>query len=321
MPLAEMLADHVAELALVDALEVRPWREVSTPAQEHTRAERQREATRQALAIIDRERRGVSERPPFSGPLQALRALDEWRLDGPSIPGTPVWSLLDEHDTGRGERPSSCVERLADVAAAWESCLADGWTITTTPALVELSAPQARAVVVWATLGVGALAPLQQDRRGLTREAWRTERQSRRKLAFRGGFELPENGGAWSRYREPLAPAIAEYASGVFGVEVPVGHVARMRALGVGEFYRRMQRCGLVPRSERMEAMGENDRAWDLSGWAEIAAFLGWAQRTAMRYADRAEHPLPVSRVGDRIVAVRAEVAAWTREEVIRGKR
>ena len=322
MPLAEMLADHVAELALVGALTVTPWREVSTPAQEHIRAERQRDATLHALVIIAREHSGESERAPFAGPLQALRALADWRLDGAAVQGTSVWARLLSDGSSSTERPSSTVERLADVALHWEATLADGWTLSTYPVRYGLSAPEARAVALCAVLGCpGTFLPVQspQARSGEgVRPALAREHVPLRLRAL----GRPLGGGQVDRFSDPSPSEVAEFVLESTGITVPVGPVVRLRAHAVGEFYRRMQRCGLVPRSGRMESMAASDeRGWDLVGWGDVAKFLGWAERTAMRYADREENPLPVSRVGDRIVAVRAEVAAWTREEVIRGKR
>ena len=72
-----------------------------------------------------------------------------------------------------------------------------------------------------------------------------------------------------------------------------------------------------------MASTARDERAWDLSGWGEIAQMLGCAERTAMRAAARpeGENPLPVSRVfGGNIVAVRSEIAEWSRAEMKRGK-
>lgn len=319
MPLADLLADHVAELELVDALTVTPWREVSTPAQEHARAERQREATRQALAILDRERRGVAERPPFRGPLQALRALADWRLDDIGAQGTSAWARLSSDDS-RTERPASTVERLADVALHWEATLADGWTLSTYPVRYGLSAPEARAAALCAVLGCPGTFLPRQDPVALSGEGVRPALAREHAPLRLRALGRPLGGGQVDRFSDPSPSEVAEFVFESSGISIPVGHVVRLRAVAVGEFYRRLVRCGLVPRSERMETMATSDeRAWDLSGWEEIAAFLGWAQRTAMRYADREANPLPVSRIGDRVVAVRADVAAWTREELKRG--
>lgn len=322
MPLGDLLAEHVAEVALVYALEVTPWRVVEPHAETMARAQRLREATAQALAIIDRERRGVAVRPPFAGPLQALRALADWRLDGVAIAGTSVWERLSLDPSGGAERPSSTVERLADVALHWSACLSDGWTLSTYPARCWLSAPQARAVVLCAVLGCpGTFVPVQspQARSG---EGVRPALDPRHIVTRLRALGRPLGGGDVDRFSDPSPSEVAGYVSTEIGLVVPKGHVTRLRAAGIGEVYRRLAGCGLVPRSERMETMAADDRAWDLSGWKEIASYLGWKPRTAMRYANRAEHPLPVSRIGvDRIVAVRSEIAQWTREEMRRGRR
>lgn len=317
MPLADILADHVAELALVDALEVRPWREVSTPAQEHARAERQRDATRHAIAILAREHSGESERAPFAGPLQALRALSDWRLDGAAVPGTSVWARLLSDGSSSTERPSSTVERLADVALHWEACLADGWTLSTYPVRYGLSAPEARAVALCAVLGCPGTFLPRQDPVALSGEGVRPALAREHTPLRLRAFGRPLGGGQVDRFSDPSPSEVAEFVFEATGISVPVGHVVRLRAVAVGEFYTRMQRCGLVPRSGRMDAMAVTESTpWDVESWQGIADVLGCSVRTAQKLAERNEKPLPVSRTFAGVVAVRAQLADWMRGEM-----
>lgn len=322
MALADLLADHVAEAALVDALEVRPWREVSTPAQEHARAERQRDATRHAMAILARERSGEAARPPFAGPLQALRALADAGLDGVTVPGTSVWARLLSDGSSSTERPASTVERLADVSLHWDACLADGWTLTTYPAPCRLSAPQARVVVLCSVLGCpGTFLPVQSPR-ALSGEGVRPALAREHVPQRLRALGRPLGGGDVDRFSDPSPAEVAEYVSEEFGVAVPVGHVVRLRAAGVGEFYQRMARCGLVPRSERLETMAASDeRAWDCEGWEEVRAVIGRDPKVLREWAARDDDPLPVSDVGGRVCAVKSELLAWGKREFERGRR
>lgn len=344
LALSPILADDVdavlAESQIVASLEVRPWREVQTPAQEDARSEHAREAEATARAIILRERRGEAVRPPFRGALQALRAYDEHTLDGPAVPG--IGDRLDMHHTGRAERASGAVERLADVIAAWEQCLADGWTITTAPALVTLSGVQARAVVVWSALGWPGSFIAQQDQRGLLREAWRPaldKRHPPHRLPGRGGWERIDDGagrwhyGDWLQHVEPEAPAVAEYASEQLGVSVPVGHVVRLRREGVLELYGRLVSRGLVPHDRRLATMADTTEATglerlDLHGWKAIAPLLGKGPdgqersvKTLRQWAERADDPLPLHTVGGQVAACREDLAAWSARELERTRR
>ena len=322
MPLAEMLVDHVAELALVDALTVTPWRELSTPAQEHIRAERQRDATLHALAILAREHSGESERAPFAGPLQALRALADWRLDGAAVPGTSVWARLLSDGSSSTERPSSTVERLADVALHWEATLSDGWTLSTYPVRYGLSAPEARAVALCAVLGCPGTFLPRQDPVALSGEGVRPA-LAREHVPLRlRALGRPLGGGQVDRFSDPSPSEVAEFVLEATGITVPVGHVVRLRAVAVGEFYRRMVGCGLVPRSGRLESMTASDeRAWDCEGWEEVRAVIGRDPKVLREWAARDDDPLPVSDVGGRVCAVKSELLAWGKREFERGRR
>lgn len=64
----------------------------------------------------------------------------------------------------------------------------------------------------------------------------------------------------------------------------------------------------------------EADEDFDLDGWAEIAGAIGKSgvdERTARRYANRADDPLPVYVGLGRVVARRSEVKAWVRRQLV----
>ena len=323
----QLLEDHVSEVALVDALDAQPYRDAApvetlTPAMMRERARRKHEATRVALAIIARENRGESSRPPFNGVLGALRALDAASIDGAPLRSTSDPARFEAQTWGgsgasQGDAAQRAVERIAPVSRLWALCLADGWTLTTYPVEERLTAAQARAVVVWSVLGVmGSRLPMQhpQPRHG---EGVRQQRPKTR-IAVRG---RPRKGDEdVDPYTEPLASEIAAYASQAFGVEVPVGHVITMRREGLLELYRAMSARGLVPLDRRLTAMAATRATpWDLQGWKEIATTCGCSERTVRYLSD--EKSLPVYKTFAGVVAVKAELQAWMAEHLASGRR
>jgi hypothetical protein len=327
----QVLAEHVAEVELVASLEAAPVidlaistlddRAIETITAEHAarRARLADEATRMALLILARESKGESPRPPFRGVLGALRALDEVRVDGAPLRSSSSPSRFEPEHRGAGGTASGdvaqrAVERIAPVSRLWAQCLASGWTLTTFPALARLSAEQAREVCIWATLGIpGARVPLQhpQPMRG---EGAR-QKQPRYKLAVRG----KPTADSVDPYDDPSPRDVAEHASAVFGVEVPVGHVVALRREGIAELYSRLAGRGLIPRDGRLDAMAATRATpWDVEGWKEIASTLGCSERTAQRVASRPERPAPTYRTFVGVVAVRAELAEWMRGEMKR---
>ena len=323
----QLLEDHVAEVTLVDALDAQPYRDAApvetlTPAMLHERAKRQHEATKVALAIIARENRGESTRPPFNGVLGALRALDAASIDGAPLRSTSDPARFEAQTWGsggaaQGDAAQRAVERIAPVSRLWALCLADGWTLRTYPVEERLSAAQARAVVVWSVLGVmGSRLPMQhpQPRHG---EGVRQQRPKTR-IAVRGRPRRGEED--VDPYTEPLASEIAAYASQAFGVEVPVGHVITMRREGLLELYRAMSARGLVPLDRRLTAMAATRATpWDLQGWKEIATTCGCSERTVRYLSD--EKSLPVYKTFAGVVAVKAELQAWMAEHLASGRR
>ena len=323
----QLLEDHVSEVALVDALDAQPYRDAApvetlTPAMMRERARRKHEATRVALAIIARENRGESSRPPFNGVLGALRALDAASIDGAPLRSTSDPARFEAQTWGgsgasQGDAAQRAVERIAPVSRLWALCLADGWTLTTYPVEERLTAAQARAVVVWSVLGVmGSRLPMQhpQPRHG---EGVRQQRPKTR-IAVRG---RPRKGDEdVDPYTEPLASEIAAYASQAFGVEVPVGHVITMRREGLLELYRAMSARGLVPLDRRLTAMAATRATpWDLQGWKEIATTCGCSERTVRYLSD--EKSLPVYKTFAGVVAVKSELQAWMAEHLASGRR
>ena len=318
----ELLAEHVAEDALVEVLTTTPYIETLTAETVRRREREQTEATRMALRILQREARGESEHAPFRGVLGALRALDEVRMDGAPVRSSSSPSRFEpEHrgssGTAQGDAGQRAVERIAPVARQWSRCLVDGWTLTTYPAVVALSGPQARAVVVWATLGVpGSMLPLQSP---LARfgEAAR-QKQPRARMAVRG---RPRDGQDVDRYSDPSPREVADYASAQLGVEVPVGQVVALRREGILELYQRLEARGLIPRDGRLATMAaERSTPWDVQGWQEIAIVLGCSPRTAQSVAVRAERPAPTYKTYAGVVAVRAELAEWMAGEMRRAR-
>lgn len=311
----ELLAEHVAEDELAEALVVAPVRWIEPAAEVERRRERLALATATAHDIIDRERRGVAERPLFRGALAALRALDEVRMDGAGIKSTsdPArfevagWTMSS---TGGGDGAQRAVERIAPVARAWDLCLAAGWVVTTYPATVRLSPAQARAVVVWATLGVpGDFRPLQHPR-ALVGEGARpavTAGHKPLRLATRG--RPREDGEGVDRFDDPSPAEVAAYTCAQTGVDVPVGHVVLLRRTGVLELYTRLSQSGLVPLDRRMAKMAtETIEPFDLHGWKEIAACLGVDERTAQRWQ---RDDLPTYDYKGAVVARKTELRTW----------
>lgn len=326
-----LLAEHVAEVELVASLEAAPVIdpaiarlddaaiETITAEQSARRARLADEASRMALLILAREAKGESTRPPFRGVLAALRALDEVRVDGAPVRSSSSPSRFEpEHrgmsGTASGDAGQRAVERIAPISRLWAQCLASGWTLTTYPTTQRLDAEQAREVVIWGTLGIpGTRVPLQhpQPMRG---EGAR-QKQPRYRLAVRG----KPNADSVDPYDDPSPREVAEHASAVFGVEVPVGHVAAMRREGIAELYSMLAGRGLIPRDGRLDAMAATRATpWDVEGWKEIASTLGCSPRTAQRVATRAERPAPTYRTFVGVVAVRAELAEWMRGEMKR---
>jgi len=325
------VSDHAAELALVESLTVRPWREVETVAQGAARDARAHKATCDARAALERWHRGESEtqRPPFAGPLQALRAYDESRLDGYAVPGS-TFTRYQDHDTGPSERASRTVERVGDVLRCFEACLADGWTLTTYPERIALTAWQAREVLVWSTLGCpGSILPVQNPRAivGPAVRPMLVAKHTTQRLPARG---RPTGDGDAVKPHEDTSPAeVAAYASEQFGVSVPVGHVVRLRREGVVELYGRLVACGLVPRDGRMATMADTTEATglerlDVRGWKEIVPLVDHGKRdekTLRAWAERAENPLPLWFVGGEVCTSRADLAAWSAAELERTRR
>lgn len=328
----QVLAEHVAEVELVASLETAPVidpaisalddRAIETITAEHSarRARLADEATRMALLILARESKGESPRPPFRGVLAALRALDEVRVDGAPLRSSSSPSRFEpEHrgaaGTASGDVAQRAVERIAPVSRLWAQCLAGGWTLTTFPALARLSAEQAREVCIWATLGIpGARVPLQhpQPMRG---EGAR-QKQPRYKLAVRG---KPRVGEDVDPFDDPSPRDVAEHASAVFGVEVPVGHVVALRREGIAELYSRLAGRGLIPRDGRLDAMAATRATpWDVQGWKEIATVLGCSDRQAQKLAARPEKPAPTYKTFVGVVAVQSELHEWMRGEMRR---
>ena len=311
--------DVLAEHSLATALAPQPIG-IDSAADCHRRAERQRDATREAEAIIMRERSGQSARPPFRGPRQAMQALDEFRRDGASIAVSSVWDQIDPHATGRGERPSSAVERVAIVAREWDACMAGGWVLVTSPFRSELTPHQARAVVVWAEIGIGAVDVPRALFDARSGEASR-QKESKQPLAVRGRFDASFKGG-FDRWHAPTHEEVATHASAEFGLPVPIGHVPSLRRTALGEFYRRLRKCELVSRNEEMERMAQTTfTPWDIEGWKELTSLVGRDEKTLRAWASREGDPLPISDVGGRVCAIREEVTGWLRREFERNRR
>ena len=330
---ADAVADVIAETQLAASLEVRRYIGTETGAEAAARDARLARDSAAAIAPIHSEARGDAERPAYRGPRQALRALDAARIDGPPLPPSPVWDLLvdAQHATPRTESAISVATRVVDVERAWEACLVDGWVLVTAPFREALSAPQARAVVVWATLGLpGDVAPA-QDPVPLHGEGVR-QKQPRGRLAVRGHYDEGVRGG-FDRHHEPEAHEVAEYASRVFEVTVPTGHVVRMRAAGVLALYGQLRSRGLVPLDRRLATMADTTEATglerlDLCGWKDIRPLFQkpgstepWDERTLRSWAERAEDPLPLHTVGGQVAASRADLAAWSAREYERTRR
>ena len=326
-----LLAEHVAEVELVASLEAAPVIDPAiarlddaaittiTAEQSARRARLADEASRMALLILAREAKGESTRPPFRGVLAALRALDEVRVDGAPVRSSSSPSRFEpEHrgasGTASGDAGQRAVERIAPISRLWAQCLSSGWTLTTYPTTQRLDAEQAREVVIWGTLGIpGTRVPLQhpQPMRG---EGAR-QKQPRYRLTVRG----KPSADSVDPYDDPSPREVAEHASAVFGVEVPVGHVAAMRREGIAELYLMLAGRGLIPRDGRLDAMAATRATpWDVEGWKEIASTLGCSPRTAQRVATRPERPAPTYRTFVGVVAVRAELAEWMRGEMKR---
>jgi hypothetical protein len=141
------------------------------------------------------------------------------------------------------------------------------------------------------------------------------QKQPRYKLAVRG----KPTADSVDPYDDPSPRDVAEHASAVFGVEVPVGHVVALRREGIAELYSRLAGRGLIPRDGRLDAMAATRATpWDVEGWKEIASTLGCSERTAQRVASRPERPAPTYRTFVGVVAVRAELAEWMRGEMKR---
>lgn len=272
-----------------------------------------------ALLILARESKGESPRPPFRGVLGALRALDDVRVDGAPVRSSSSPSRFEpEHrgasGTASGDAGQRAVERIAPVSRMWAQCLAAGWTLTTYPATQRLDAEQAREVVIWATLGIpGTRVPLQhpQPMRG---EGAR-QKQPRYRLAVRG----KPTADSVDPYDDPSPREVAEHASSVFGVDVPIGHVAAMRREGIAELYSRLAGRGLIPRDGRLDAMAATRATpWDVQGWKEISTVLGCSDRQAQKLAARAEKPAPTYKTFVGVVAVQSELHEWMRGEMRR---
>ncbi len=326
-----LLAEHVAEVELVASLEAAPVIdpaiarlddtaiETITAEQSARRARLADEASRMALLILARESRGESSRPPFRGVLGALRALDEVRVDGAPVRSSSSPSRFEpEHrgasGTASGDAGQRAVERIAPVSRMWAQCLAAGWTLTTYPATQRLDAEQAREVVIWATLGIpGTRVPLQhpQPMRG---EGAR-QKQPKYRLAVRG----KPSADSVDPYDDPSPREVAEHASAVFGVDVPVGHVVALRRDGIAELYSRLAGRGLIPRDGRLDAMAATRATpWDVQGWKEISTVLGCSDRQAQKLAARAEKPAPTYKTFVGVVAVQSELHEWMRGEMRR---
>lgn len=303
---AEVL-DVVAEHTLAASLT--PTRlGIDSAADCDRRAELQRVATREAEAVIARERSGEVHRPPFRGVKQALQALDDARMDGAAIPPSPVWDLIVPSylATPRTESARSVSERVVDVERHWVLCFAAGWYVSEH---VTLPPWQARAVAVWSLLGwPDDFVPVQ----GMT--ALKSEGVRQQRTDGHAAMRLPtrmarDKLGVFSRHAEPIASDVAQYASGEFGVDVPVGDVMAIRRAGVVEMYGRLKACGLVPRDERLETMAQSDdAAYDLIGWKQIAAHLGVDERTAQRWQ---RDGLPIYDYQGSVVARRRELTGW----------
>lgn len=266
------------------------------------RAELQRDATREAEAIIMRERSGQSARPAFRGVKQALQALDELRLDGAAIGVSSVWDLLDPKSTGRVEGSISRIDRVAPVAREWALCFEAGWD-TLTP-------EQARTVCEWSVVGIGAIDVPRCAFTARHGEAAR-QQESKHRLRVRGRLDATFGGGV-DRDHEPTPAEIGLLASAAFGVSVSDADVLRIRHAGVVEMYRRLKACGLTSRDERLEMMTKSDDVpvFDLTGWKQIADLLSVDERTAQRWqADG----LPIYEYQRSIVALRSELRAWQR--------
>ena len=117
----ELLAEHVAEDALVETITTTPYIETLTAETVRRREREQTEATRMALRILQREARGESEHAPFRGVLGALRALDEVRMDGAPVRSSSSPSRFEpEHrgasGTAQGDAGQRAVERERPVS-------------------------------------------------------------------------------------------------------------------------------------------------------------------------------------------------------------
>jgi len=255
-------------------------------------------------------RRGQVERLPFAGPVQALRALDAVRLDGPPL--RTCWRV-GEDSSGcaqtqpEGDAGQRDVERVAFVARAWEAVLADGWTLSTYPTLVALSAVQARCVVAWAVLG-------------LPRETTPQYAKNTERTRTGDGNRAPSKHALGQRLQSSWAnsPAeVGEAASAAFGVSVPAGHVVAIRVAGLAGLYVELYERGQVPLSSEWEraSMERIQAPWSYEGWDSIATALGksvdWAQRKAKRDSD----PMPVRAIDGRICARRSDIEAWLGRE------
>ena len=57
-----------------------------------------------------------------------------------------------------------------------------------------------------------------------------------------------------------------------------------------------------------------------LTGWKEIASYLGVGLRTAMRWADRQKYPLPYHETLGHPWALPSELQVWLRQNTISGQ-
>ena len=305
---APLLLEVVA--AQLEEIYAGPWPAVLETADA---TERRRllidQATSRALQLADFERRGVRERPPFAGPVAALRALDETTIDGASLRSTsdPArfevagWTMSS---TGGGDQAQRDVERIAPVARAWATVLADGWAISAHPRLVALTADEARQVVVWAQLGLQGAIAVRQLFGPMARE------QSTAVIAARGRYD---EAGKFAQ-SPPEASDVAAYASRVWGVALPVSHVEGLRVRGLGEFYERLFTCGQVPRDERWKMVEPLKKPYDYAGWAEIGEALHMTPRRARKIYEEAKgtpSPMPLHLWRGVLHAKRAELQAW----------
>ena len=324
---AELLREHVLEAEVAAAALPQPWQDepiVETYDERERRRELAAEATREAMAWLGR---GPREREPFSGPVAALRCIDDARIDGAPIRSTwvdPQWAGGGTGGVGKsdGDTAQRQSERVALAERAWLTCLGSGWTITTYPVPIALTAVQARAVTVMATLGIpaGLKSPVQYT--GTERgETGKRKGQIAKRAPTYGKDDA---GSSWSLTEGVPPDQVAAFVADVWRVELPTGHVVSLRVRGLAELYRALRERGQVPRSTRWESkMVDSIRAWDLSGWEQVASALGTTVRGAQRWAEKrkADHPMPLSVVNHGIVARSSELTRWMQEEFERGRR